>query len=232
MISRFLATLAGLLAALLVMNSILMPLVVHHGREVVVPDVTKMKVEEAVRTLQAAHLVVRDTLQQASATLPRGTVIDQHPRARLRVKPERGILLVVSHGGTVAKVPDLSGQTLRFARMTLSNDGYTLGDVLRVPSDRVARNSVIGTDPPAGEPLTPGTAVHLLVSDGPERSAWIMPDLAGKDLDLTADRLNSAGFVVVVQRNNGLFAENRVKDAWPRPGVMVAEGDTIRLFGK
>jgi hypothetical protein len=44
--------------------------------------------------------------------------------------------------------------------------------------------------------------------------------------------LNAAGFVVLVERGNGLWNENRVKTALPEPGVMVAEGDTIRLFGR
>jgi eukaryotic-like serine/threonine-protein kinase len=232
MIARFLASLAGLLAALLVMNSLLMPMIVHHGREVEVPDVTKMKVSEAVAKLHAANLAVRDTMEQASSSIPLGVVIDQHPRAKLHVKPERGVLLVVSHGGTATKVPELGGQTLRFARLALTGAGYTLGDVLRVSSDKVDRNFVIASDPPSGETLPPGATVHLLVSDGPERTALVMPDLTGKDLDLTADRLNAAGFVVLVQRGNGLWDENRVKTALPAAGAMVAEGDTIRLFGR
>lgn len=232
MIARILTASAGLLAALLVMNSFLMPLIVHHGREVEVPDVTKLKIQDAVTKLHAAELVVRDTLEQTSTSVERGLVIDQHPRAKLHVKPERGVLLVVSAGGSATKVPDLSGQTLRFARVALGGVGYTLGDVLRVPSTRIARNSVIASDPPAGEELAPGSTVHLLVSDGPEHSAWIMPDLSGKDLDLTADRLNAAGFVVLVERGRGLFSENQVQEATPPPGTMVAEGDTIRLIGR
>jgi eukaryotic-like serine/threonine-protein kinase len=232
MISRILASLAGLLAALLVMNTFLMPMIVHHGREVEVPDVTQMKLPEAVAKLHAANLAVRDTMEQASSSTPLGMVIDQHPRPKLHVKPERGVLLVVSHGGTATKVPELGAQTLRFARLALTGAGYTLGDVLRVSSDKVDRNFVIASDPPAGETLPPGATVHLLVSDGPERTAWVMPDLTGKDLDLTADRLNAAGFVVLVERGNGLWNENRVKTALPEPGVMVAEGDTIRLFGR
>ena len=98
--------------------------------------------------------------------------------------------------------------------------------------DKVDRNFVISSDPPAGETLPPGATVHLLVSDGPERTALVMPDLTGKDLDLTADRLNEAGFVVLVQRGNGLWNDNRIKTAVPEPGAMVAEGDTIRLFGR
>jgi len=74
--------------------------------------------------------------------------------------------------------------------------------------------------------------VHLLVSDGPEGTAWIMPDFTGKDLDLTADRLNAAGLVVLVTSGNGHWNENRVKTALPEPGAMVAQGDTIRLFGR
>ena len=231
MIPRLLTALAGILAALVVVNSVLIPVFVRHGREVEIPAVTGKTLDQAVHLLSGAHLTVRDTLERTSPVVPRGHVIDQHPRAKQRVKTDRGVLLVVSQGGVPTQVPELAGQTLRFARLALGREGYDVGDVLRVPSGRFSRNFVIASDPPQGELLAPGGRVHLLVSDGPERGMWVMPDLNGRDLDLTADRLNGAGFVAVVDRSENWNAE-RVRTTGPPPGALVAVGDTIRLYGR
>jgi serine/threonine-protein kinase len=231
MIRRLLTALAGILAALVVVNSVLMPVFVRHGREVEIPAVTGKTLNQAVQALAGAHLTVRDTLERTSPTVPRGYVVDQRPRAKQRVKTDRGVLLVVSQGGIPTQVPDLAGQTLRFARLALGREGYDVGDVLRVPSSRFSRNFVIASDPPSSEMLGPGGHVHLLVSDGPERGVWVMPNLRGKDLDLTADRLNGAGFVTLVDRSQSWNAE-LVYTSLPPPGALVAVGDTIRLYGR
>ena len=231
MIARLLTILAGVLAAAVVVNAVLMPAFVHHGEEVEVPEVRGKSLPDAVQSVTGAHLVVRDTLERMSPVVPRGQVIDQHPRPGLKVKPERGVLLLVSQGGMATLVPDLAGQTLRFARLSLGREGYSLGDVLRIPSARVARNFVIASDPPAGRNLDPGSPVHLLVSDGPEHGTWIMPDLRGKDLDLTAERLSGAGFTAVVD-GGGLWGSDRIRATLPPPGALVAVGDTIRLYGQ
>jgi serine/threonine-protein kinase len=161
-------------------------------------------------------------------------VLDQSPRPSVRVKPDRGVALVVSQGQAERRVPRTAGQSFRSARLTLNGAGYELGDVLRVPSPNVARNFVVASDPPAGERALPGDKVHLLVSDGPERPRWVMPDLAGQELQLTADRLNFAGFTAVIVRDEGRWfgGLGRVRSTDPGPGTVVAEGDTIRLYGR
>jgi beta-lactam-binding protein with PASTA domain len=224
----------GALVAFLIMNDLVMPRFVRHGSEVEVPRVTGLSLADAVARLRGAGLAVRDTVERTSVNVPRGSVIDQNPRAKLNVKPERGILLVVSQGKVEQKIPDLSGQTLRFARLALGRDGYDLGEVIRVPSTREPRNTVMASDPPRGDVLSTGESVSLLVSDGPQRAEWVMPDLTGKDIEETADRLNDAGFVAVVddQGGGGWFFQrrDRVHRTDPAPGVQVAEGDTIRLY--
>jgi serine/threonine-protein kinase len=228
------AVVLGGLIALLVFNHLVMPRFVRHGREIEVPDATGVPLGEAVRRLQAAGLAVRDTLLRTSSTVPEGRVFDQTPRAGLHVKPERGVLLIVSQGKVEQRVPDLAGQTLRFARLALSQDGYELGNVVRVPSGTVPANAVVASDPPSGDVLPAGERIHLLVSDGPEKPRWILPDLAGRDLDETADRLNAAGFTAIIREEGfgWFFGGNRVHRTEPPAGTQVAEGDTVRLFGR
>lgn len=231
---RVLPVAAAFVVAVLIMNSIVMPRFVRHGTEIEIPDVTQLTVAEAKERLAAVGLAVRDSVHQVSPTVPAGRILEQLPRAHTRVKPDRGVRVVVSRGRLEQRVPEISGQTLRYARIALSRDGYELGEVLRVPSERVARNFVMATEPPQQEVAPPGERVNLLVSDGPARRKWVMPDLAGDELQLTADRLNFAGFVAVVQDEGSpwVLGRRRVRTTQPPPGAVVAEGDTIRILGR
>lgn len=225
---------AAFVVAVAIMNSIVMPRFVRHGDEIEIPDVTRLNMAEAKERLGAVGLAVTDSVHQVSPTVPAGRILEQLPRPHTRVKPGRGVRVVLSRGRLEQRVPEISGQTLRYARIALSRDGYELGEVLRVPSERVARNFVMASEPPQDEVASPGERVNLLVSDGPARRTWVMPDLAGDELQLTADRLNFAGFVAVVDDEGSpwMLGRHRVRATVPPPGAVVAEGDTIRLVGR
>jgi serine/threonine-protein kinase len=231
---RIVPAFLALVVTVVLFNAVIMPRFVRHGREVEVPEVTKVSLAEARQKLAAAGLAVRDTVLRSSPNVGSGMVLDQTPRAHMEVKPDRGIALVVSQGVAERRVPRTAGQSLRSARLTLGNAGYERGDVIYVPSASVARNFVVASDPPAGDRAMPGDKVHLLVSSGPKRPEWVMPDLAGQELQLTADRLNFAGFTAVISRDEGRWFGGlaRVRSTDPGPGAVVAEGDTIRLYGR
>ncbi len=237
MVLRFLRrqvvpVLLGLVTALLLFNFLIMPRFVRHGHEIVVPDVLTLPLDDATALLAEVGLSVRDTLVQMSSRVPAGHVLDQIPPGNTPVKPERGLVLVVSGGRVEQRVPQLASQTLRFARLTLNSEGYELGDVLRVSSNRVPRNFVVASDPAPDAVASPGERVNLLVSDGPQKRLWVMPDLSGEGLQLTADRLNFAGFEAVIVNADRWFRSDRIRATFPQPGTRAAEGDTIRLYGR
>ena len=224
----------ALIAVVVTFNNVIMPRFVHHGKEVLVPDVTGLPVHEAMRRLYTLNLSVRDTVLMSSSKVPAGHVVDQHPRPGVRVKPGRGLQLMLSRGLVAQEIPDLRGQTSRSARLALNRDGYDQGDVVYIPSSQTRRDHVVATDPPAGTVVAPGEQVHLLVSSGPRSNNWVMPDLAGEKLQLTADKLKFAGFVPVLENagSSWLLGALRVRYTFPPPGALVAEGDTIRLYGR
>lgn len=222
----------GFLAAVLLFNLVIMPRFVRHGNEIEVPDLVGRPIAEAGARLAQAGLAVRDTLERPSATVRASYVLDQEPSGGSRIKPGRSVLLVVSRGMGERTVPDVAGQSKRYASLSLSQEGYELGDVVRVPSSTVPRDIVVASDPGAGETLSPGARVSLLVSNGPEREVWVMPELAGQDPELVADKLRFAGFPVVVEGADQQFryVPLRIRGTYPPPGHTVAEGDTIRIY--
>ena len=63
-------------------------------------------------------------------------------------------------------VPNLAGMTRARAERTLADSGLTLGETRQEPSPDVRRNSVVRTEPAAGEQVPPGTAVTIVTSAG------------------------------------------------------------------
>jgi serine/threonine-protein kinase len=223
----------GLVLAVITFNYVVMPRVVRQGRSVEVPNLRGMTLEDAASQVQQAGLAVRDTVERTSVSVPSGLILDQEPSAGRLVKPERRLRLVVSSGGKERRVPPLSNQSLRYARLTLGNEGYELGDVIRVPDPDVAPNVVLATDPPESTVLGPGQAVHLLVSTGAESGSWVLPDLRGMRLGTVEEDLRLAGFLVETRRESfGWFRGGlRVVETEPRPGARVRPGDRIVLVG-
>lgn len=222
----------ALLVTAALFNYVIMPTFVRHGLEVEVPDVTGRSVPEATVRLADYDLKVRETLERANPDVPEGTVFDVEPPPGSKIKPDRSVTLVVSRGERRKRIPPVKGQTLRFARLALNQDGYSLGDVVRVPSDGVPRNFVVASDPPPGEVPAGAGPVHLLVSDGPQAETWIMPDLTGREFRLTADKLRFAGFDVrLVESEGGVgFGPELVRATDPPPGAEISRGAVITLY--
>jgi len=227
------ALLVALALAFTAFNWVIMPALVRHGKQVEVPDLSELDLNTASARLAAAQLAVRDTLERTHPTIPVGHIIDQDPPAGRMVKPGRQVELMVSGGGRQRIVPDIAGQTLRYARLSLGNEGYQLGAVLRVPSAGVAPDFLLASDPPQSTNLGAGRSVDVLVSAGPEARVWMMPDLTGRRLSRVEDELRFAGFPVKIQvRNPERYGTDlEVLDTVPPPGARVRPGDPIELIG-
>jgi serine/threonine-protein kinase len=225
----------GLAAVLAVatFNFAVMPVLVRHGKQVKVPDVSGMPLEEAARVLAEHELAVRDTLGRPSASIPAGLIMDQDPWPGREVKPERRVRLIVSSGGRERVVPDLTGQTLRFARLTLGQEGYEMGDVVRVSTSRYPPDFVMASDPPESTVLAPGQPVSMLVSAGVSATEFVLPDLRGRRLTRVEDDLRYAGFEVEIVGDRFFDSLRRLEvvDTQPPPGARVKRGDRIVLIG-
>ena len=231
---RIVAVAAGAILAVLAFNVVVMPMLVRQGQQVEVPKLEGLSIASAVEELAAAGLAVRDTLERPNDAVDAGLIMDQEPPSGSTVKPGRSVRLLVSRGGQKRQVPDLAGQTVRYARLSLGNAGYTLGNLVKVPSSRVQEGFVVASDPPPGTQLRPNQRVHVLVSSGPSRTPLALPDLRGRRISRVEEQLRAAGFKVQSQREpaSSTFRELlRVVETDPGPGAKVYVGDRIVLVG-
>ncbi|KAB2926222.1 MAG: PASTA domain-containing protein [Candidatus Contendobacter sp.] len=135
----------------------------------------------------ALCLTTGTVTQQASSTVPAGTVISQDPAAGFLTTAGSKVNLVVSSGAPLLTVPNVVGKTqfdaetaIKTTCVTGTTQCLVVGAVTFQTSDTVPAGSVISQAPPSGVQVGVGTAVNLVVSSG--RSPIAVPNVIGLPL--------------------------------------------------
>lgn len=163
-----------------------------HGREVRVPDVTKMRAGDAQTRLAQLGLGIRIE-DRVYSSQPADSVIRQSPRPGETVRKGQRVHVLMSLGAQALPVPQVVGKSERSARIALLDAGMQLGHVSSAHLQGFDAETVAQQDPPANAKSTHSARVDLLVSLGPPEPGFPMPDLIGL-LPVNAQRrLSAAG---------------------------------------
>ncbi len=165
------------------------------GALVAVPDVSSRSVSAAQALLTQAGLS-SSAEQVYSDSIAEGLVIASEPQASATVRPWEEIELLVSLGPELFAVPEVGGLAEATAAATLVAAGFEVGEVTRQFSGTVADGEVIATAPAPGEQVPTGTAIGLVVSQGPEPVT--VPTVVGLPEDEAARVLGDAGLTVAM----------------------------------
>ncbi len=213
----------GILVGFGIFDRVLMPLAVRHDADATVPDLRRHRTGEAIQAIEGSRLRFGRIIEVPDAGSLKGEIIAQEPTPGARVRRGRLVNLIVSEGPPVRLVPDLAGKTPRAASIALSQLDLKTGKSLTVPSLAVPAGEIIGTRPARGESPGSSGAVDLLISGGPRREVYLMPDLIGLDAEDAGSRLRAAGIEVA----SG--ASGPVRSQEPAPGTPIASGDAARI---
>jgi serine/threonine-protein kinase len=158
-----------------------------------VPSVIGTDVEAATAALEDEGFEVDVTESPSQAK--RGKVIEQDPRAGESADEGSTVVLSVSSGPGVARVPGVAGLRVDEATKRLEDAGFRVETVERF-SDEVDSGLAIGTQPKQGTRVEQDSVVTLLVSKGPDLVE--IPSVLGRDQDDAGAELEAAGFIVNV----------------------------------
>ena len=157
------------LALLLFTVAVVFFLSVHKKEVVSVPQVTGEPLVNALIELQEKYLVPRILLKISNDSGDAGTILYQSPASGAKVVIGREILLTVSKGNLVDKVPNYIGKAL----YQIQNDAYLLqyvsgslqiGSVYYVGRSDVEPGRILAQKPQPGEPLAMPLIVEFWVS--------------------------------------------------------------------
>jgi beta-lactam-binding protein with PASTA domain len=151
---------------------------------VVMPALIGSDVNEALRRLHGLGLEVEAA--PIASERKAGTVLKLEPEAGSQLRPGRAVRVsyALPPGSvTPAEVPRVVARRYpEEAEQSLTERGLTLGSISRIPAEQAA-GLVISQAPAAGTLVGQGSAIDLLVSDGPSELMTFLPDLTGMPVE-------------------------------------------------
>jgi eukaryotic-like serine/threonine-protein kinase len=134
--------------------------------EVKVPEVTNMEIKEAYEAIEAAGLRLQVHENRYDKKVEKRVVLSQNPAGGKMVREGRTILVVVSLGPELMDVPKLTGESLRTAKIALSNAKLRVGEVTFAEAEYGLDEEVVKQNPSAGKAVPRGERIHLQVRRG------------------------------------------------------------------
>ncbi len=159
----------------------IMVTLLHAQPEVVVPKIEGKSLMDALSMVTPLDLALQQEGTDFDESLPAGTIVRQQPPSGMKVRAGRAIRVVVSKGGQVVFLPDLTGKLLAEAQSMLGTDGVQMGAVSELYSADFPKNAVLSQSPSSGTVVTRGAFVDVNISKGPPPAgAPLVPDFSGK----------------------------------------------------
>lgn len=159
------------------------------------PEVVGLAPEEARAVLADQGLTLKrdEAGDRFDAEVPPGAVLQQTPASRTLVKRGSAVEVAVSLGPERLDVPDVRGQSLASAQVTLAAAGLTPGRTLTVFGGGDP-GTVVRQDPKPSAPVAPETPVDLFLSVGGTHGVFVMPDLVYEDYGRIRTFFENRGF--------------------------------------
>ncbi|HKH11231.1 MAG TPA: PASTA domain-containing protein [Rubrobacter sp.] len=139
-----------------------------------VPDVVGVSPAQAGRILDGAGLVLGDTVEDYSETVPEGSIISQDPGEGEGLKPGEAVGVTVSLGVEQVEVPEVYGVSVEAAQARLSGVGIN-SNPIEVAGDEAA-GTALSTEPGVGALVDPGSTLPLYYSAGPPEPTIASPE--------------------------------------------------------
>lgn len=223
----FFITLGVILAAILTGLAIA-SLSFNRFAQVKVPDVTGLSYKQAAAALLKRGLKVKKE-EDYSDKVKTGFVISQNPAPDAEVKKGATVYLTVSKGSELIKVPNLIGQSLSQANLTLERLKLNVRNISRDYSDTIAEDLIILQRPVAGAKVKKGSFVDLVLSKGPHPIK--VPDLIGKTAAEAQSILASRGLTMRRQDEfNEQMEAGRIIRQDPSAGVSAVRGEAVTVI--
>lgn len=158
-------------------------LIIKGEDTVFVPDLVDKDVLYGLEILSDLGLNTRVKATVYHDQVPKNHVIDQDPDAGTAIKRGRDVKIRVSRGPKTILMPNLVGLSLQQGRILLTENGLCQGSLSRMISSRNTIDQVMAQYPMPGATIPRNTCADLLISRGPPRQAFAMPDLSGFTLE-------------------------------------------------
>ncbi len=195
------------------------------AKQVAVPSVSNMTVEQATAELHKYNLTVAQPLKHApSAEDKKGLIINQDPSGGVPVAQGSAVTLTVGDGVDQVVVPNVQGMDAQKAQATIQKANLVYKEQLIYSS--TAKGRVDHQNPEPQTPVAPGTTVTVFISQGAQLTTVPAADqLIGVPLQQAEAALTAAQLKFVPQTQ----PSDQPKDQVLSLGGGVKPGDQVQV---
>ena len=186
-----------------------------------IPYVVDLETDRAVYVIEESGFIIGQKIEVNDDNVPIGFIISQNPMAGKKMGPGSSVDLVISSGPSLIELGDLSKKSLEDAAQILETLGLEF-ETIEEFSEDTEEGLISGTQPEAGEIITPDELITLIVSLGIKIE---VPEVEGLNYQAAIDALEEAGLVATVSGDtNGL-----VRKQLPRKGEFLEPEGVVEL---
>ena len=198
-------------------------------KDITVPDVTEMEIDEAIELLEANKLVVEQE-KIPSDEIEEGMVVRSDPRAGRIAKEQSTITLFVSQGKEKVVFSDYVGRDIGQVTRLLEEAGFTDIKTYEEYSDRPVGEIITQIQPSEDSEVVPGEErVIFEVSRGPELVS--LNNLTGMTEQEARSYLENNNLVMnKVEETSEDVSEGGVIRQEPSSGTELQKGSTVNVY--
>ncbi|MDR6997951.1 Stk1 family PASTA domain-containing Ser/Thr kinase [Neobacillus niacini] len=199
------------------------------AKDIKIPDVSGMNINDAVSKLKLEGLQAGDKIEITNEKVTEGHVIKTDPKAGDTVKENQKVTLYISSGKEKFQLSDYTMRQYNDVVQLLERKNFK--DIIKneVYDDSVP-GTIISQNPVGGENIVPeDTVLKFEVSKGPETIT--LKDLRQYTKKAAEDYANETGFLIDTsnEQYDDKIPEGMVISQSPEPGAQLKSGDQISV---
>jgi len=187
-------------------------------------------VQQDLNLLGDFKLILGETVSDDSAA---GTILKQSPEGGTELMGEaaREITVTISGGPEPVSMPDLAKKEYLEAYLEVQELGLKPALPTYEYHDEIPENHVISHTPLTGNPVAPGSEVHMVVSRGPQAKMIYVPYLLEISQAEAENKLSLYNLTLgsVIPAYSSSVEAGKVMDQYPAAGDEVEEGSEVNL---
>lgn len=204
---------------------------VEASETVTIPSVVGLLSEDAQNTLLAKSKDLKIDFEESSSNDYKvGMVMEQYPSTGTEIESNGTVKLIISTGPESFKLPNVYNLSDSQAVTKLEELGLKIKHDFAF-SDEIEEGRVISTEPARDAFVVSGDTVTVLVSNGPEKTNAIVPDVSGLKEDAATKKLEENGLKKgnVISGHSSTYANGTVMAQSQKAGSEVAKGSTVDI---
>jgi serine/threonine-protein kinase len=211
-------------------NMIMISLV-HSKKEISTPNIVGKNLYNAIEEVSKYGFGLKMDGEEANQNVPAGTILRQNPPAGMYVREGKVIKVTISRGGEIIYVPNLVGQSIRSADISLRTATLVMGEVTKRYSVVADKDIIVAQDIGAGTKVDKDSVVNLIVSDGqPPEGTILMPNFINKNFQEAVEwSLQTDILLNIAKEESTEFDSGIVIRQYPEPDRDITDLKNVNL---